>query len=425
MKISYVTMQFPAPSETFASIDIENLRKKGHNVSVHSMLHKNRNFEKLILERNHHGLLVTHFSLLEFIKFFIFVSRHPLIALSLLRWVLTCCIKSPKHLIKSLVLFPSAISIFSSVLTIKPDVVHLFWGHYPTLVGYLVKKHMPNTVVSMFLGAYDLVSVYPGSSRLAVCADVVLTHSEANLSMMSEMGVDVGKVNVVVRGTKLDFSFEGAANKFEELSDPLFLTAGRLIKEKGVDDVLRIFHGILKIYPSAILNIAGDGIFRPCLEKMVSDFGLQKHVFFLGHVEQVELINVMSKTHFFLFMSRDPTERLPNVVKEAMYQECAVIATNTHGIDELIEHGVDGFIVDMGDWESGLASVCRCIENRAIACSVAASAKQKIIKRFDVNVSMNTYIDIWQAAKAERPLYQDSCYTGNSHVVKCDRSDFS
>lgn len=404
MKISYITMQFPVPSETFASLDVESLRQQGQVVSVYGMRPRHVQFESLMVERGHTGLSVTHFSFASILVFFAFLLRHPFMTFSLLVWVFSCCAKTPKHLLKSLVLLPSAISIFSSVLKEKPDVVHLFWGHYPSMVGYLVKKYMPNTVVSMFLGAHDLVSAYPGSVRLSEDADVVFTHSESNLSMMSEIGIDTNKVNVVVRGTKLDFPIESAANKFEELNDPVFLTAGRLIEEKGVDDVLRIFQGVLNHYPRAILYIAGDGPFRLRLEKMVSDLGLQGQVSFLGHVEQVELINVMSKTHFFLLMSRYPSERLPNVVKEAMYQECVVLTTNTYGIDELIEHGVDGFIVEKGDWESGLDSINTCLADGASAHSIAMKAKQKITEKFDVNVSMRNYIELWQVVKDRKEL---------------------
>ena len=399
MKISYITMQFPVPSETFASLDVESLRQQRQDVAVYGMRPKHAQFKKLKVERGHDGLPVTHFSFESILVFFAFLLRHPLMTFSLLGWVFFCCAKTPKHLLKSLILFPSALSIFSSVLKRKPDVVHLFWGHYPSMVGYMVKRYMPNTVVSMFLGAHDLVSAYPGSVKLAEDADVIFTHSKSNLPMIADLGIDAGKVNVVVRGTKLDFDVEGVANKFGELNELVFLTAGRLIEEKGVDDVLRIFQGVLNNNPRATLYIAGDGSFRLSLEKMVTDLGLQNCVAFLGHICQVELIEFMSKSHFFLLMSRYPSERLPNVVKEAMYQECVVITTNTNGIDELIAHGVEGFVVGKGDWEIGLASINLCLQDGARASSIATCAKQKIIEKFDVKVSMNTYINLWQDAK--------------------------
>ena len=56
-------------------------------------------------------------------------------------------------------LIPMSFYMFEKLKKEKPDIVHLFWGHYPSLVGYLVKKNMPDTKLSQFLGAYDLVLV--------------------------------------------------------------------------------------------------------------------------------------------------------------------------------------------------------------------------------------------------------------------------
>lgn len=404
MKVSYITMQFPVPSETFASLDVESLRKQGQDVSVYGMRPKHVQFESLMAERGHAGLPVAHFSFASLLGFLAFLLRHPLMAFSLLRWIFSCCAKQPKHLFKSLVLFPSAISIFDSVFKKRPDVVHLFWGHYPSMVGYLVKKYMPNTVVSMFLGAHDLVSAYPGSVKLSKDADVIFTHSKSNLATMAGMCIDVSRVNVVVRGTKLDFPYEWSHGKFEALDSPVFLTAARLIEEKGVDDVLRVFSKVLERYPEAKLNIAGDGPYKAELIKLAEDLGCSKNVLFLGHIKQTKLIRRMSDSHFFILMSRYPSERLPNVVKEAMYQQCVVLTTRTEGIDELVNSGVSGFIVDKGDYSTATELIIRCLSYPNEAQAIAVEAKKIIEQHFDVDKSMQEYIELWEATLKEKRL---------------------
>lgn len=304
----------------------------------------------------------------------------------------------PRHLVKSIILLPSAVSIFASIYKAKPDVVHLFWGHYPSMVGYLVKKIMPGTTMSMFLGAHDLVSAYPGSVSLSRKVDVLFTHSRSNLSMITQLGIDESKVNVVVRGTKLDFLTDGDINKCEKLSTPILLTAGRLIEEKGVDIVLKVFQGLLLTQPNAILYIAGDGPYKNSLMDMAKSLSTEKNMVFLGHIEQTELINVMARSHFFLLMSRYPSERLPNVVKEAMYQKCVVITTNTTGIDELIVNNVEGFIVGTHDADSALSYINGCLKDREKMRSISTAAKLKIKENFDVNISMTTYVKLWTDA---------------------------
>jgi len=395
MKIIYVTMQFPVPSETFASLDVESLRQQGQDVSIYGLRPKHVQFDKLMGERGHIGLSVKSFSLFSIFYFFIFLFRHPLMSFSLLNWVFSCNLKSPKHLLKSLILFPSCIAIFRAVFKDKPDVVHLFWGHYPSMVGYLVNKYMPDTVLSMFLGAHDLVTAYPGSTDLSENSDVVFTHSKSNLPMIKRIGIDGSKVNVIVRGTKLDLPVESTLNKFEYLNEPRFLTAARLIEEKGVDDVINIFKSLLKEFPNAILYIAGDGPYRKNLYELVRYLELERSIIFLGHLDQIDLIDYMAKSHFFILMSRYPSERLPNVVKEAMYQKCVIITTNTEGIDELIDNENDGFIVDS---TTALNCMKDCLSDSEKSKDIAEQAYLKITNHFDVNISMKNYITLWKKA---------------------------
>jgi len=401
MNIIYLTMQFPVPSETFASLDVESLGDQGHHVAVYGMRPKHKQFEKMIKERRHENITIKHFSMISVVTFLLFIARHPKMSFSLMKWIILSNSKKPKHLFKSLLLFPSSISIFKNLLKIKPDVVHLFWGHYPSMVGYLVNKYMPKTVLSMFLGAHDLVTGYPGSSDLSFDCDVIFTHSRSNLPMISKMGIDASKVNVIVRGTKLDFPVESTLNKFDYLHEPRFLTASRLIKEKGVDYVIEAFKNILSEFPGAILYVAGDGPYRSNLVELVKFSKLQENVIFLGHISQIDLVEYMAKVHFFLLLSRYPSERLPNVVKEAMFQKCVVLTTNTSGIDELIQDGNDGFIVEQS---KVLARIQECVLDPIKSKDIAEQAYLKIINKFDVNVSMKTYLTIWGDALNRKHL---------------------
>lgn len=390
-------MQFPVPSEAFASRDVEALVAKGHDVSVYGMRFKHSKYDDLIKERGHIGRKVSHFSLGAFLSFLQFSFCHPLMVLLLLWWIIYHCAYRPKHLLKSIILIPSVIAIFSSIYKKKPNVVHLFWGHYPSMVGYLTKKYMPKTVVSQFLGAHDLLSAYPGSLQLSLNADLIFTHSRSNLCIMRKMGYEVSKVHVILRGIKLSPFNHLALTKFKKVSSPILLTAGRLIEEKGFDDVIYIFSQFLGKYPTSVLYIAGDGPHQSYLERLVFSLGLENNVVFIGHVCQAELKDYMSKADFFLLMSRYLSERLPNVVKEAMEQRCIVVTTDTLGIDELVEHTVDGYIVKKGDIDSALTCLYRCLSDLEGALDIADCARQKISDKFDVNMSMKSYLDLWQS----------------------------
>lgn len=392
MKISYVTMQFPVPSETFASLDVEVIKDKGHDVKVYCLRPKHKSYRFMVESRNLSDIKIESTSLLSFFKALAFSASSFNVAIYLFLWVLKCCWKSPKHLLKSLILFFPAIYIFRSIQKDNPDVVHLFWGHYPSMVGCLVKKYMPKTVCTIFLGAHDLVTKYPGTKEFAKKVDAIFTHTKSNLQMINDFGIKHKDINVVFRGTKLDLN-RHCELKLKDASDLSFLTASRLIKDKGVDTVIDIFNEVLYDYPSATLIIAGEGPYRKALQDMVNNYGIHDSVSFVGHINQEELKSLMFNTDFFLLMSRYASERLPNVVKEAMFQKCLVITTETVGINELIDHEKDGYI--LSEKEEVKRAVINCVKDPELREYISSNAKSKIIQYFDVEITMDCYLSVW------------------------------
>jgi glycosyltransferase involved in cell wall biosynthesis len=392
-------MQFPVPSETFASLDIEALFELGHQVDVKCMRFKNKIHDQLISERNHDKINISHLTLITLAKSLIFFLTNPIISLQLMIWVLRNTYKKPLHLLKSLVLFPSAIYIFKEINRCPPNVVHLFWGHYPSMVGYLVKKHLPNVTLSQFLGAHDLVSRYPPSIKLSHEVDFLITHCHDNLKLMKSLKIDYKRVNVIWRGTSLvNLKKEPLFNrKFE--NKIVFLTAARLIPEKGISNVISIFKEFNKKNANSILFVAGDGPIRSQLEEEASHYAKDERIIFLGHIDQIVLLKYMQVTDFFFLLSEYPSERLPNVIKEAMYQKCVVLTTRTPGIHELIDDGEDGIILHELNNEKITNSLQKILESNVRLSSITESAHTKIKNNFDVKVSMNKYIDLWESKK--------------------------
>lgn len=121
-----------------------------------------------------------------------------------------------------------------------------------------------------------------------------------------------------------------------------FLYAGRLIKQKGVDNILDSFAKLEKKYDNIKLYIAGDG----------PEFNLLKDKFhspnitFLGKLTYEELVKYYAMTDVFLYPPLWP-EGLPTSILEAGIMKCAVIGTNQGGICEVIKDKKNGIIVDI------------------------------------------------------------------------------
>ncbi len=392
MKISYVTMQFPVPSETFASNDIKVLQDLGVNISVYSLKAKSKNHNNLIISRRLEKIKIISGDLSKNIFGVFFIFKNIFLFFSLFSWIIKNDFNKPKHLIKMIALTPMSFYIFEKLKKEKPDIVHLFWGHYPSLVGYLVKGKIPDSKLSMFLGAYDLEYALRVSKSLSKSADFIFTHAKVNLKQLLSLGIDISKVTVVHRGTTVA-KFLPLIENISKDKDT-WLTVGRLLPSKGFDKVIDLFNKYRELNSDAKLNIVGEGIFRADLEQYVEKLNLKDSVNFLGHLEHTEVLKQMAKANLFFLLSSKAGERLPNVLKEAMLTKCICISSKTPGIEELIDSGIDGFIFEVKDYENILTILNNLKSDKEEL--IRNNARKKIVEYFDVEVSMKKYLELWQ-----------------------------
>ena len=386
-------MQFPAPSETFASSDIQSLNKLNPEVSVYSLKSKHSDYNRMIKDRKLQNISIFTCKVKENILGLIEIIKSPFLFIFLLFWLIKNDLKKTGHFIRCFALIPASFYILSQLKKEKPDVVHLFWGHYPSLVGFLVKRVLKNSKISMFLGAYDLEYNLNISKDLAKNADFIFTHAKANIPQLNKMNIKTDGINVIHRGINIkDLSL--VIENIDKKSNQI-ICAGRFLPDKGFDKVIDIFSKLHKNINSSNLVLVGYGSAQSDLEKQTIDLKIESNVTFTGYLSQNDVLKFMVESDIFLFLSSKAGERLPNVVKEAMLAGCICIVSNTPGIDELIEHGKTGFIIEENNYDliPNLISSLNEIKKEEIR----ANAKEFILKNFDVELSMKKYINIWES----------------------------
>jgi glycosyltransferase involved in cell wall biosynthesis len=282
--------------------------------------------------------------------------------------------------------------------------VHLYWGHYPATFGWLVLNRAPGVVVSLSLSAYDLLSAFPGSATVARRAHLVSTWAGANVPTIARYGVASASVHVSRQGVDLE---QVKGRTFAKASHHV-VTAGRLVVEKGMDDVIRAFARLATEYPDARLTILGDGPDRPRLEGLAGQLGLGRAVSFRRHVAHHEVFEELARAELFLFLSRYAAERLPNVVKEAMACRCLVVTTATSGMEELLEDGRHGYVVAQGAWEAAAARAIEAVADRGRSEGMVAAAQSRVLEHFDVRRLMQGMVREWER---RRPVASPEPYS--------------
>lgn len=113
---------------------------------------------------------------------------------------------------------------------------------------------------------------------------------------------------------------------------------------KRVNDVVKSFAKIASAL-SAKLLLVGDGPDMTTVCKLVKEYGLEDQVIFLGKQESLE--ELYSISDLMLLLSEKESFGL--VALEAMACGVPCIGTNVGGMPEVINHGVNGFISEVGD----------------------------------------------------------------------------
>ena len=159
-------------------------------------------------------------------------------------------------------------------------------------------------------------------------------------------------------------SDEARASKRNEMGfaheDFICLCVGELNDNKNQMQAIRAVECVAKLRPNIRLLIAGNGPKDAELKAYVSANGLENNIKFLGYCTNLQEYQNISD----LGISCSIREGLGLNVIEAMLSGNPFIATKNRGHNELIENGVNGYLVDVGDSEEMAKAILRLIDDK-------------------------------------------------------------
>ncbi len=126
---------------------------------------------------------------------------------------------------------------------------------------------------------------------------------------------------------------------------PRILFLGRMVREKGIFDLLEAFRHLSEAGNSAQLIYAGDGVDRPTLAQQVQAHGLQAHVQVLGPVPHGEIGPLIQSAWVMVTPTRSefPEGRCMSAM-EALAIGTPVIAPDDGPFPYLIKNGINGIL---------------------------------------------------------------------------------
>ncbi len=128
-----------------------------------------------------------------------------------------------------------------------------------------------------------------------------------------------------------------------------FVFVGRICKMKRVDLVLEAFALHVRRHPASRLALVGtmDEAFRPALERQLRELGIEGSVDLKGRVSQEAKAELLATS--LALVSGSMREGFGLIVVEAASQGTPSLTFEVNGYRDLIENGVNGFMVPFPD----------------------------------------------------------------------------
>lgn len=180
---------------------------------------------------------------------------------------------------------------------------------------------------------------------------------------------------------------------------------GRLQPWKGQHVFLEAAPRVLEQHPRARFFVIGGAIggfsadYPARLELLVRNLGIAERVRFLGH--RADVSELLAGLDVFVLASFGEPFGLTNV--EAMAAGVPVVATDAGGVPEIIDDGVHGLLVPVGDSAAIADAVIRYLDAPEFAATMVAAARARAAERFDISRYVREVEDLVVAlAEGER-----------------------
>jgi len=180
--------------------------------------------------------------------------------------------------------------------------------------------------------------------------------------------------------------------------DPEILVVGNLLRSKGHELVLRALANLRASFPKLRCRIIGEGPERARFEALVRDLGIviEQQVQFVGRQSRSEVAEAMRRCSVFVLPSRN--EGLGCVYLEAMSCAKPVIGCRGQGIEEVIEHGKNGWLIPPDGLEELMQGLAGLLGSPETCARIGTAARQTILEKFTLSHQAEHLATIYRQA---------------------------
>lgn len=246
------------------------------------------------------------------------------------------------------------------VLRIDFDIIHGHSGGAATLIGLQIAKarNIPyiatyhtlwNRYTHYFLkGRVVKPKMIESSSRIFgnLCTMLIAPTQRVKHELLN-YGVN-RPIKVVPSGINLE-DFRNHPKGFLRkktkigMDKKILLYVGRLGKEKSVDFLIRSSKHVFDQAKDVVLVLVGAGDEKERLRKLAKELGVDKQVYFVGGVKNINIPRIYADADIFVFSSETETQGM--VIVESLASGVPVVAVNDPAFENIVVSGKNGYLV--------------------------------------------------------------------------------
>jgi glycosyltransferase involved in cell wall biosynthesis len=388
--VAVFVSRFPHLPETFVLHELEELERLGFTVSLSSLVHHHEAVSQPGSAR--WAALATFGDELGPARLLgaqlHWLRRRPRAYLSAWGRAVVGNARSPRFLLRALVVVPVAAAFARRCERDGVDRIHAHWATHSGLAAWVAGRltGLPTTITAH---AHDL---YVDRSMLGEklrATEHVVTISDVNRELLEGWYPDLaGRVAVIPCGVDLDGLVPAARAGDRAATAPLrIVTVASLQDYKGhrhlVDALARLTAAGVPVHATFV----GEGEERPDLEHRIAAHGLGDVVDLVGAQPHDRVLDLVRGADLVVLPSvvtaSGKREGVPVALMEALALEVPVVATAISGIPELVVHGRTGLLVPPADPDALAGAITRIGRDPALARRLAEAGRRHVADRYD------------------------------------------
>lgn len=227
-----------------------------------------------------------------------------------------------------------------------------------------------------------------------VLSNKVIAVSKAVRNNLIQEGIKDKDIFLIYNGVEIPtktYNKEALLIKYGLSNQEILITlVGRLETVKGQEHLLSIVEILKEKLNGFRVILAGEGSNRAKLEEWIRSKNLPVEL--LGHISEIDEIYQLSD----ITVNTSNSEALSYAALEGFSHKKPVVAFNLDGINEVIEDGKDGYLVEFGDYMTFSDKLIELIGNRELRDSFGEYGYKKVVTMFSMDKMIKQIEEVWR-----------------------------